>query len=486
MEKKSKRVRELDSIKTIRKVILYLRVSTEAQFEDGYSVAEQKERLLAYCKAHGWIVVAIYVDPGHSGSNLKRPGITALMEAVEKKTADAVLVYKLDRLSRSQKDTLYLIEDVFLPNETDFVSMQENINTATPFGKAMIGILSVFAQLEREQITERTMMGRTGRAKEGKWHGGGCDPIGYDYVDGELKVNKEEAKQVQAVYSMYLRGHTITDISLKMKDYRTKHGDWSNLQTIAGVLDNELYAGTVHFKDARTPESHDAIVSNKVMARVQYMRERNKKDNFQPKDSDHLLTGFVRCGRCNARYFANRYPNGNVFYCCHSRAKKNKKMIKDRLCKNDNWRKAELEDYIESKVKDLIANPRLVNEIIKKSRAETDSAKVNQSSAVRGELDSINAEIDRLMDLYQHDQVPVAEIANRIEVLHLKKMELSPKLGKAVENPNKSFHVEGVKLMLRGVEWDGIPFERKRHLLRQLIDTIVVDGGSVNIQWSFV
>lgn len=476
----------MEMMNVIRRVILYLRVSTEAQFEDGYSIAEQKERLLAYCKAHGWIVVAIYVDPGHSGSNLKRPGITALMEAVEKKTADAVLVYKLDRLSRSQKDTLYLIEDVFLPNKTDFVSMQENINTATPFGKAMIGILSVFAQLEREQITERTMMGRTGRAKEGKWHGGGSHPIGYDYIDGELKVNKEEAKQVQMVYSMYLRGHTITDISLKMKDYKTKHGDWSNLQTIAGVLDNELYAGTVHFREARTPESHDAIVSPKIVARVQYMRERNKKDNFHPKESIHLLTGLVRCGRCNARYFAKKNPNGNVFYCCHSRAKKNRKMVKDQNCKNDNWRKEELEEVVESRVKELIEKPQLINEIIKKNRAEIDSAQQLASSILREELNGITAEIDRLMDLYKTDQVPVAEIASRIEVLHQKKVELSPRLGIEAENPYRSFHIEGVKLMLRGINWDDIQFERKRHIIRQLIDTIVIDGGDVNIQWSFV
>ena len=476
----------MEMMKVIKRVILYLRVSTEAQFEDGYSIAEQKERLLAYCKAHGWIVVAIYVDPGHSGSNLKRPGVQALIEAVGNKTADAVLVYKLDRLSRSQKDTLHLIEDVFLPNDTDFVSMQENINTSTAFGRAMIGVLSVFSQLEREVITERTMMGRTGRAKEGKWHGGGSHPIGYDYIDGELKVNKEEAKQVQMVYSMYLHGHTLTDISIKMKDYKTKHGDWSNLQTIAGVLDNELYAGTVHFKEARTPESHDAIVSPKILARVQYMRERNKKDNFQPKESEHLLTGFVYCGRCGARYFAKRNPNGNVFYCCHSRAKKNKKMIKDRTCKNDNWRKAELEEFVENEIKRLIENPQLINETIKKCRAAKDSASSNASTLLKEELNGINQEIDRLMDLYKTDQVPVAEIASRIEVLHNKKLELSPRLGIEAENPYRSFHVEGVKLMLRGIIWDDIQFERKRHIIRQLIDTVDIDGGNVNIQWSFV
>lgn len=83
---------------------------------------------------------------------------------------------KLDQLSRSQRDTLHLIEDVFLPNRVDFVSMSESFNTSTPFGRAMIGILSVFAQLEREQIRERTFMGRLERAKEGLFHGGCISP----------------------------------------------------------------------------------------------------------------------------------------------------------------------------------------------------------------------------------------------------------------------------------------------------------------------
>ncbi|MGC4441164.1 recombinase family protein, partial [Streptococcus suis] len=83
------------------------------------------------------------------------------------KSFDTVLVYKLDRLSRSQKDTLYLIEDIFIKNDIAFLSLQENFDTSTPFGKAMIGILSVFAQLEREQIKERMMLGKVGRAKAG-------------------------------------------------------------------------------------------------------------------------------------------------------------------------------------------------------------------------------------------------------------------------------------------------------------------------------
>ena len=93
---------------------------------------------------------------------------------------DLVVVYKLDRLSRSQKDTLTLIEDCFLSKNVDFISINENFDTSTPFGRAMIGILSVFAQLEKDQITERFTMGRIGRAKSGYFHGGPTAPTGYD------------------------------------------------------------------------------------------------------------------------------------------------------------------------------------------------------------------------------------------------------------------------------------------------------------------
>ena len=132
----------------MKRAALYIRVSTQEQAQEGYSIGEQRERLIAYCKAHDWAIADIYVDGGYSGSNLKRPAIQKLMTETAK--FDVVLVYKLDRLSRSQRDTLYLIEEIFLPNTVDFVSMQESFDTSSPFGKAMIGLLAVFAQLERE------------------------------------------------------------------------------------------------------------------------------------------------------------------------------------------------------------------------------------------------------------------------------------------------------------------------------------------------
>lgn len=114
---------------------------------------------------------------------MNRPALQQMINNIKRKNIDTVVVYKLDRLSRSQKDTLNLIEDVFIKNDINFLSLSENFDTSTPFGKAMIGILSVFTQLERMQL------GAIARAKEGYFHGG-CLPIGYEYIDGKLIINE--------------------------------------------------------------------------------------------------------------------------------------------------------------------------------------------------------------------------------------------------------------------------------------------------------
>lgn len=123
------------------KVALYPRVSSHEQVE-GYSIGEQIDRLTKYCEAMGWEIYKIYTDPGYSGGNTERPGLQEMLKDIKAGKVDKVVVYKLDRLSRSQKDTMMLIEDEFLAYGVDFVSMSENFDTSTPFGRAMIGILA--------------------------------------------------------------------------------------------------------------------------------------------------------------------------------------------------------------------------------------------------------------------------------------------------------------------------------------------------------
>lgn len=464
----------------MKRVALYIRVSTARQDQEGYSIPLQKERLIAYCKAKGWVVAGMFVDPGHSGSSMDRPGLVNLMEGISAGKYDVVLVYKLDRLSRSQKDTLYLIEDIFMANGVDFVSMQESFDTTTIYGRAMVGILSVFAQMERETITERTLMGRAGRAEEGLWHGGGTDPIGYDYVDGELVVNVAEAEQVRMVYGFYADGYSVTEISRRMDGYHTKHGDWSHTSTVGNVLDNPLYAGTVHFDGATGRGRHTAIVDKETDSRVKARRARLKRAEASG-DSAFLLTGLIYCASCGARYFPHKRPNGRVVYSCHSRAKKNKKMIKDPTCMAPHIPIEELDVMVEAKVLHLAANPSELDEIIKKRAAEDGSSNTGHRS---GEYDRLTREINDLMDLLQHDSLAsVEEIAERIGIAHAERMRLVPEV--RVDVP-KQYDVNGLRSVLRDVAfgWKGADIRGRRVLLFQLVDSVRINGGEVRIEWS--
>ena len=198
-----------------KRVFIYVRVSTNKQAEEGYSIPQQIERLTKYCEAMGWQVVKVYTDDGYSGGDLERPAIKQMTKEIEKGNADIVLVDKLDRLSRSQFDTLYMIQKVFDPNNVGFVSRAESFDTSTPFGKAMVGILAVFAELERSRIKERMADGKEGRAKEGKYKGGGNPSIGYDYnpATGALEVNEYEAMMINELYQLVLNKTPLNRIA---------------------------------------------------------------------------------------------------------------------------------------------------------------------------------------------------------------------------------------------------------------------------------
>ena len=465
----------------MKKIAIYIRVSTARQDQEGYSIPLQKERLFAFCKAKGWVVAGLFVDPGHSGSSLERPGITALIAGIEAGKFDAVLVYKLDRLSRSQKDTLYLIEDVFMANGVDFVSMQESFDTGSIYGRAMIGVLSVFAQMERETITERTLMGRAGRAEEGLWHGGGTSPIGYDYIDGELVVNETEAEQVRMVYDLFASGFSVTEITRRMEGYTTKHGDWSHTSTVGNVLDNPLYAGTVHFDGATGEGKHKAVVAPGVDMIVKNRRERHRRAEATG-DSAFLLTGMMFCSNCGARYFPNRRPNGKVVYSCHSRAKKNKKMVKDPSCRSPHIPVEELDAMVEAEVLYLAEDPSRVDEIIKK-RAADGGSKV--AAGVSEEIARLDMEISRLMDLLQHDQLATVEdVAERISQVHAERMKLVPSLR---ENVPRHYDVEGAKMLLHDIRfgWSRLDMRGRRALLSQLIDRVQINAEDIRVLWSF-
>lgn len=467
----------------MKRAAIYVRVSTLEQAQEGYSIGEQKERLIAYCKAHDWIIANIYVDGGYSGSNLNRPGIQKLMQETEE--FDVVLVYKLDRLSRSQRDTLYLIEEVFLPHGVDFVSMQECFDTSSPFGKAMIGLLAVFAQLEREQIKERTKMGRMARAKQGYYHGGGHIPVGYEYIDGKLVINPYEADQVRKIYEWYISGESINSITLKLQEakYTTKYGEYKSWSSVRYILNNDTYLGKVHFGDIVSENAHEPIITeDQFMTAKKMQKKRSSKyrNNFK---ANNLLTGMMFCEKCGSRYYL-RHCGGYAYYACYSRTRQSPKMAKADKCTNKIWRCDALEALLDERVTELFKSPELVKQI--SSAKPPKPVKSNDNKIIEKRIKEIDKQIGKLMQLYQLDDMPADVLGNNISKLYNEKTSLQQSIIKEETNEKELTFDLAMELLKDASNiWEFADRGQKRRILQSIIDRIVIDEENIKIEWAF-
>ena len=250
----------------IKRAAVYTRVSTAEQANEGYSIEEQERRCKAQIESKGWRYIGTYSDPGVSGRTMERDGLKALIADIESGKVEAVVVYKLDRLSRKQKDTMTIIEDVLLKKNIALISLNETLDTTTPWGRAMIGILSSFNQMESENIQMRTSMGREAKAKEGGY-AGGKPPIGYKAVDGKLVVVPEEAEIVRLVFKLRFEDNmplmAIAE-ELNNRGYRTKKGNKFLHSAVQTILGNEdTYRGVYRYGKSESPEAqHEPILKD--------------------------------------------------------------------------------------------------------------------------------------------------------------------------------------------------------------------------------
>ena len=246
-----------------KRACIYIRVSTEAQESDGYSLEEQERLCKASIESKEWSYTETYCDGGYSGKSMERPALQRMMSDVREGKVDAVFIYKLDRLSRSQKDTLTIIEDVLLPNKVDIVSLKETLDTSTPWGRAMIGILASFNQLDRETIVMRTTMGRRAKAKSGGWTGG-TTPYGYRTDGKELVVDEVEAEMVREVFRMRGEGLSYRKIAdaLEASGYIGREGVPIKYTTVGSILNNEdLYRGIKTYAGVQARGNYEAILA---------------------------------------------------------------------------------------------------------------------------------------------------------------------------------------------------------------------------------
>ena len=456
----------------------YVRVSTENQLEN-YSIEEQTVRIRSYCQAKGWHLLKIYTDGGYSGGNTNRPALQQMLFDIKQGKADAVVVYKLDRLSRSQKDTLNLIEDYMLAAGVDFISINENFDTSSPFGRAMIGILSVFAQLEKDQIAERFTMGRIGRSKAGYYHGGPTAPRGYRYIGGELIVDEFKASQVKEIFRLFLDGKSINGIARQMEQ---KYGGRWNAAGVRVILLNSVYVGKVKFAGTEYDGRHRPLITEEDFQAAQkllFSPERDARKNSAQKNpfrADTLLSGLILCGRCGARYAGN---HGS--YKCYSRSKGNLRYVKDPSCKNDNWAISELDALTISSIREMLDNNELLNAAIENARPA--SERKSNEAEIADRIREINTQIERLLDLYQIGSLPTETLSGRIQALDQEKRALSALLEKRKDSfdVRKQSFLENIQNFRD--HFDDSDLDTQRLLIRSIIESILVDGRNISMQW---
>lgn len=447
---------------------IYIRVSTDSQAEEGYSIDAQKEQLSAYCVSKGIKNYEFYIDGGWSGSNIERPEMQRLIEDVNADKISHVIVYKLDRLSRSQKDTLYLIEDVFNPHGVDFVSLNESMDTSTPMGRLMLGILSAFAQLERENIRLRTRMGMKERVKSGLWMGGGRVPFGYDYdKEKGVLVPNRDAEKVRQIYKLYIEGKAPQEIAnlLGLKYDRL----------VYQILTRKSNYGVIEYNGEEYQGQHEPIISKEMYDIA--MRCMLERKFVRANTSEHLLTGLLHCGKCGAKMRYQKWGNKGCKLVCYSQQKSKTYLIKDPDCGQERVWADEVEEKVIQAIFSFANNYK---------PSETESlAPGDTLSLLYGQQASLNKKIKKLYNIY------AAEEDNDIllETIEELKKKLS-QINQQIELNEQDDIVlarrkEKAELLLNVSElWDTLDVRQKKNIIRKLVNKVVITDSHVHIDFS--
>lgn len=469
------RLSEIDIYDENSDTALYGRVSTDGQFEDGYSIDVQLDRMVAYCKSKGWESFKPYIDPGYSGSTLNRPQIQQLIADVDSGRIKTVVVFKLDRLSRSQKDTLFLLEDVFLKNNVTFVSMTESLDTSTPYGKVMIGILSAFAQFERENIFLRTRSGMLERIKRGYWMGGGTIPFGYDYdrEKGILVPNKD-AETVRKIYELYIKGYGAQRIAnlLGLKYDRL----------VTQILTRRTNLGKIIYKGEEYQGKHEAIVSEETFNTAMKKMAQRHESRAVVSKTPHLLAGLLFCGVCGSRMRYIKWGEKGYRICCYSYDKSKTRLVKNPEIKCDNDRPWS-DQVEEAVVHDLLTMD--TEGINDETNIGNEIQTVSNTDELLGQIEALNKKLKRLYNLYAEsdNEVLYETILDNKAKLESLQEEYDAELKLLKDAKDAAF----ARFEITGLSdaWDFMDDNQKQAVTRDCISKIIINRDNLDIFYKF-
>jgi len=302
-------------------VDLYIRVSTDRQAKEGDSLEEQESELKKFCDYRNFKIHQVLIEKGKSGGNTNRPEYKKLVADIEAKKINAVVVKKLDRLSRSLLDFEQLMTRL-QEKEVEFISLRENFDTTTAMGKAMLRIALVFAQLEREQTSERISDVMHYRATQGQ-RNGGVAPFGYVSANKELLISNAQKPIVEQIFKLFLETASTSAVANHLNDARIllPGGKVWRETRVEWILKNPIYKGMVIWKKEIYPGLHQPIISPSVWDQVQDIFD-SKKRHAANNHSFALLQKSVICAECQnpltPSFAYNRTKTKYWYYRCGS------------------------------------------------------------------------------------------------------------------------------------------------------------------------
>ncbi|MBE0564603.1 MAG: recombinase family protein [Krumholzibacteria bacterium] len=496
--------------KTVR-CAAYTRKSTEEGLQQEFNTLDaQRESCEAYVtsqKAEGWVCLPDhYDDGGFSGGTLERPALDRLLSDIAAGQVDCVVVYKVDRLSRSLLDFSRLVE-VFDAHGVSFVSVTQPINTADSTGRLMLNILLSFAQFERETIADRTRDKMSAARRRGKWTGG-LPVLGYDiHPDGgRLVVNEDEAPMVREMFSLYQTHRSLSKVAaeLQRRGWTTKSwttrkgthrpgGPWSK-STLARHLANVTYAGMVNHKGQTYDGEHDPIVPKRLFDEVQEILAGNLTTGRHKARNRYgaLLRGLVRCQACGTAYVATAARKGNTvyrYYTC-SGAQKNGW----HTCPRPSLPAQKLERLVIDQIRVIGQDPKLQAETLRQVRRtakEQGAALAAEEKSLRKKLDAAKVEEAGLVKALGRGDVAPAAVSLRLAQLEDEASRLATRLADIAQERAAAADAPlcqedlTAALGLFTPVWDALyPAERAR-IIELLVERVEVDGEAGTLAVTF-
>jgi len=456
---------------------LYVRVSTEDQSRFGHSLDEQEDRLRKLCEFKGYEIYKLYREEGVSAKNTNRPKFKEMMQDMKDGKINKIIIYKLDRLTRSIKD-LETICSLLEEYNCDLESVAEEINTGNANGKFFIRMLTILAQLEIERTSERTKFGLIGAAKKG--HISGQPPIGFTKINGskDLIIDEEKAEVVREIFDLYLDGMSVCSICKRFNKENILNRHWATT-TVDKILSNQLYIGNMEYgkrvggKKEIFEDVVPSIIDKTKFEMVQKRKEKNLK-NYKRKLIYIFMQKLV-CPKCH-----------KVMGGCSSTSKNKTKHVYYR-CASCNTRISEnrIEKSLMKFLNDMLDFFLIVDNSFKPSINRDTELEINRYKKLESDLKEKQlrikkAFIDGIIEptTLQAELNEIERELNKIsnKIIELEKIKNSNEYKRDIETIFNIKEIEKLKLKNEYVKqnnlWKKLSKEQKQYIINKYIDEI--------------